>query len=88
VTRQETPRRTLLGLRLTDVGVEHCRSHVPQDELLVAAKRLGVTVEVVTRSGLWRVTVAGQVLVARTPGHLLEQIERLILATSGRPVAL
>jgi hypothetical protein len=73
-----TLERTLLGYRLTDAGVEHCRAHVPQDELLVAAKRLGVTVEVVTRSGLWRVTVAGQVLVARTPGHLLEQLEQVI----------
>ncbi len=67
-------------LRLTDAGVEHCRAHVPQDELLVAAKRLGVTVEVCGRE--WLALVAGRAaslrLSARSPGHLLERIERVI----------
>lgn len=70
-------------LRVTEAGVEHCRAHVPQDELLVAAKRLGVTV-LVTRDGwvarpdqgIWD----GYELSGRSPGHLLEQIERLFPA--------
>jgi hypothetical protein len=73
-------------LRLTEAGVEHCRSHVPQDELLVAAKRLGVTVEVCGRE--WAALVGGSPaslrLSARSPWHLLEQLERLFPATSGK----
>jgi hypothetical protein len=81
MTRRATSGRTLLGLRVTEAGVEHWRVHVPQDELLVAAKRWGAIITV-TRDGWHAHHGSGAELSGRSPGHLLEQIERLFPATS------